>query len=115
MKITPYQTHQTNNDGSLAQSYGSKRKSGIPVTNEKGRLSVDTDIELKSALQGLRTSYNVSKLNLPTGLTDSSNMSPQPFTRMKEQARTPLNFHKSGLKEGKSPKASTAFFNGLGK
>jgi hypothetical protein len=75
MKITPYQTHKTNTDGSLAQNTlnQSKRKmAGV----DRARMSIDADGELNAALQGMRNSYTVKRLNLPSAVTDTNNMSP---------------------------------------
>ena len=73
MKITPYQTVQTkkDKDDSLYTSINSKKKTGLNAF-DKARNSVDPDYELKSALEGLRSSYSVSKLNLAS----SGNTSP---------------------------------------
>ena len=49
MKITPYQTYQTNKDENLTSSINAKKKTGL-FTNEKNRSSVDNEHELKSAL-----------------------------------------------------------------
>ena len=95
MKITPYQTQQTD-----------AKKKGV-YTNEKTRNSVDADSELRRTLSGLQSSYSISKLNLPKLETNS----PQPNRDLNKSNRTPLNASKQ--QQMKSPKSSTQFFNSL--
>jgi hypothetical protein len=62
MKVTPYQTLQTNKDNNLASSDNAKRKQSL-FGIEKSKSGVDSDSELKSALEGVKSTFSVSKLN----------------------------------------------------
>lgn len=89
MKITPYQTQNTEKID--LNSTNKKKSSGY--TTEKTRNSVDADSELKNALSGLRNSYSINKLKLDHLGDGATSPVPNKAGGLNSQ-RTPLGGHK---------------------